>query len=77
MLSQRVGRTHFLGIPIGHPAQVIVVAFAALIAVATVLLLTPVAWEGDGRAAVLTAAFTATSAVCAPSTLFRVPLPPF
>ena len=64
MLSQRVGRTHFLGISIGHPAQVIVGAFGALIALATVLLLMPVAWEGDGRASVLTAAFTATSAVC-------------
>lgn len=64
MLSQRVGRSNFLGISIGHPAQVIVGAFATLITMATVLLLMPIAWEGDGRASVLTAAFTATSAVC-------------
>ena len=64
MLSQRVGRTRFLGIPIGHPAQVIVFSFGALIATATILLATPLAWAGDGSASLLAAAFTATSAVC-------------
>ncbi|MPZ94929.1 MAG: TrkH family potassium uptake protein [Propionibacteriales bacterium] len=47
-----------------HPAQIIITAFAAAIVVGTVLLALPVARQGDGRATVLEAAFTATSAVC-------------
>jgi potassium uptake TrkH family protein len=47
-----------------HPYQVVVVGFAAAIAVGTLLLVLPVARTGDGGAPVLTALFTATSAVC-------------
>ena len=47
-----------------HPYQVVVVGFAAAIAVGTLLLVLPVARAGDGAAPVLTALFTATSAVC-------------
>ena len=47
-----------------HPYQVVVVAFATAIAIGTVLLLLPVARSGDGGAPLLTALFTATSAVC-------------
>ena len=47
-----------------HPYQVVVVAFAAAIAVGTLLLVLPVARAGDGGAPLITALFTATSAVC-------------
>ncbi|MFM8303834.1 MAG: TrkH family potassium uptake protein [Actinomycetota bacterium] len=47
-----------------HPARVIVLAFATVIAVGTVLLSLPLAIRGDGTLDVLTALFTATSAVC-------------
>ena len=47
-----------------HPAQVIVLGFAAAVAVGTGLLLLPVAKAGGGGASLLEALFTATSAVC-------------
>jgi trk system potassium uptake protein len=47
-----------------HPAQVIVVAFAVAVAVGTGVLMLPIAREGPGSAPLLTALFTATSAVC-------------
>ena len=47
-----------------HPAQVIVLGFAAAVAVGTGLLLLPMAKAGDGGASLLEALFTATSAVC-------------
>lgn len=47
-----------------HPAQVIVLGFAAAVAVGTGLLLLPMAKAGDGGANLLEALFTATSAVC-------------
>jgi potassium uptake TrkH family protein len=47
-----------------HPAQLVVLAFAAAVLVGTLLLLLPVARAGDGGASFLTALFTATSAVC-------------
>jgi trk system potassium uptake protein len=47
-----------------HPAQVIVTAFAVAVAVGTGLLMLPIAREGPGSAPLLTALFTATSAVC-------------
>lgn len=47
-----------------HPAQVIVLGFAAAVAVGTALLMLPVAKQGPGGATVLEALFTATSAVC-------------
>lgn len=47
-----------------HPHQVVVVAFAAAIGIGTLLLVLPVARAGEGAAPVLTALFTATSAVC-------------
>lgn len=47
-----------------HPAQVIVAAFGSAILVGTVLLLLPVSRTGPDSAPVLTALFTATSAVC-------------
>ena len=47
-----------------HPAQVIVGAFAVAVAVGTGLLMLPIAREGPGSAPLLTALFTATSAVC-------------
>ena len=47
-----------------HPAQVIVTAFAAAVAVGTVLLMLPVARHAPGGAPLLTALFTSTSAVC-------------
>ena len=47
-----------------HPAQFIVLGFAATIAVGTALLMLPVSKVGPGGATVLEALFTATSAVC-------------
>ena len=47
-----------------HPGQVLVVAFATLIAVGTALLMLPVARSGPGHASFLDALFTSTSAVC-------------
>ena len=47
-----------------HPAQVIVGAFAVAVAVGTGLLMLPIAREGPGSAPLVTALFTATSAVC-------------
>ena len=47
-----------------HPAQVVVVSFALVVAVGTGLLLLPVARAGADGAGVVDALFTATSAVC-------------
>jgi trk system potassium uptake protein TrkH len=47
-----------------HPAQLIVIAFAGAIVVGTVLLLLPFATEEGGRASLVTALFTSTSAIC-------------
>jgi trk system potassium uptake protein TrkH len=47
-----------------HPAQLIVIAFAAAILVGTLLLLLPFSRSGPESAPPLTALFTATSAVC-------------
>jgi potassium uptake TrkH family protein len=47
-----------------HPAQVIAVAFAIAVIVGTGLLMLPVAREGAGSAPLVTALFTAMSAVC-------------
>ena len=47
-----------------HPGQVIAGAFAAAIAVGTLLLSLPVATAGPERTDFLTALFHATSAVC-------------
>ena len=47
-----------------HPAQVTVVAFAATIAIGTLLLYLPISSVKPGNAPLLTAFFTATSATC-------------
>nr|WP_197738162.1 TrkH family potassium uptake protein [Agromyces terreus] len=47
-----------------HPAQVVVLGFAATISVGTLLLLLPFAKAGPGGASFVDAVFTATSAVC-------------
>lgn len=47
-----------------HPAQVIVLAFAAAVAAGTALLMLPAAKQGPGGAGFLEALFTATSSVC-------------
>ncbi|MFW6775226.1 TrkH family potassium uptake protein [Nocardioides sp. CPCC 205120] len=47
-----------------HPAQLVVLGFAGAVLLGTVLLCLPVASEGEGGTSVLTALFTATSAVC-------------
>lgn len=47
-----------------HPAQAVVLGFAAAIAVGTALLMLPIAKSGPGGASFLEALFTATSAVC-------------
>jgi potassium uptake TrkH family protein len=47
-----------------HPAQVVPVAFAAVIVLGTVLLALPVSRSGPGGASFLEALFTSTSAVC-------------
>lgn len=47
-----------------HPAQVVVAAFAVGNLVGTLLLMLPVARQGDGGAPFVTALFTSTSAVC-------------
>ena len=59
-----MARSGILGIRINHPAQFVVVAFVAAIALGTILLLAPFATAEGGRPSVLTALFTATSAVC-------------
>ena len=47
-----------------HPARIVVIAFAVVIAVGAVLLMLPVASEDPGGTPLLTALFTSTSAVC-------------
>lgn len=47
-----------------HPAQAVVTAFAAAIAVGTVLLMLPISRAGEGHAPFMVSLFTATSAVC-------------
>lgn len=47
-----------------HPAQVVVVAFGSAVLVGTLLLMLPLAREGDGSAPFVVALFTSTSAVC-------------
>ncbi|MEV0196314.1 potassium transporter TrkG [Nonomuraea sp. NPDC050691] len=47
-----------------HPAQVIVVGFAAVVLIGTALLALPIATESGEAAGLLTALFTSTSAVC-------------
>jgi potassium uptake TrkH family protein len=59
----RAGRRRWLP-KFRHPAQVIVAAFAVAVAVGTGLLMLPIAREGPDSAPLLTALFTATSAVC-------------
>ena len=53
-------------LPLRHPAQLVVAAFLGAVAVGTVLLSLPIAkaGAGTGGASLMTAAFTATSAVC-------------
>ncbi|MEV0198847.1 potassium transporter TrkG, partial [Nonomuraea sp. NPDC050691] len=47
-----------------HPAQVIVVGFAAVALIGTALLVLPIATESGVGVGLVTALFTATSAVC-------------
>lgn len=47
-----------------HPSQVVVAGFAGAVAVGTVLLMLPASRAGEGSAPLITALFTATSAVC-------------
>ena len=47
-----------------HPSQVVVLGFAAAIAVGTMLLMLPISKQGPGGANFVDALFTATSAVC-------------
>lgn len=49
---------------IRHPARLVPIAFLAVILIGTALLMLPAARAGDGSAPLLTALFTATSAVC-------------
>ena len=64
LLRMASGARGFLRRRRRHPAQLIVLAFAAAILVGTVLLMLPVARAGPESAPPLTALFTATSAVC-------------
>ncbi len=48
----------------GHPSRTVLVGFAGAIALGTILLLTPFATESGHSAGLVTALFTATSAVC-------------
>jgi trk system potassium uptake protein TrkH len=50
--------------PLRHPARVVPLAFLLAITVGTGLLMLPVSHAGPGRAPLVTALFTATSAVC-------------
>jgi trk system potassium uptake protein len=47
-----------------HPARLVPLAFLVAVAVGTGLLMLPVSRAGEGGAALLTALFTATSALC-------------
>ncbi|MFD5968035.1 hypothetical protein ACFWGR_17715 [Streptomyces sp. NPDC060311] len=47
-----------------HPARTVVMAFAAVVVIGTVLLALPLASEADMSTDFVTALFTATSAVC-------------
>ncbi|HEX2046940.1 MAG TPA: potassium transporter TrkG [Acidimicrobiales bacterium] len=49
---------------LGHPAQYVAVAFVAASLLGAALLSIPAASEGPGRASIVTALFTSTSAVC-------------
>lgn len=57
-------RRAVLGIRISHPSQFVAIAFVVAIAIGTLLLLVPFATAEGGRPTVVTALFTATSAVC-------------
>jgi potassium uptake TrkH family protein len=57
-------RTSRRGALFRHPSQAVVAAFAAAVAVGTLLLMLPAARTGEGSAPFITALFTATSAVC-------------
>ena len=59
-----MARSGILGIRLHHPAQMVVVAFVAAIVMGTILLLVPFSTAEGGRPSLLTALFTATSAVC-------------
>ncbi len=61
MRAQRRGKSI---LALRHPAQYVVFAFVAASVVGGVLLSIPAASEGPGRTSLLTALFTATSAVC-------------
>lgn len=60
-MAERVGEPRRI---LRHPSQYVAVAFAAAIAVGTVLLLLPASSQQAGSTSGLTALFTATSAVC-------------
>jgi trk system potassium uptake protein len=51
-------------LPFRHPAQLAVAAFAAVIAIGSLLLMLPIASTSPGRTPPVVAVFTATSAVC-------------
>ena len=59
-----VVRRAVLGIRLNHPAQLVVIAFAAAISLGTVLLLVPTSTADGTSPGLVTALFTATSAVC-------------
>jgi len=53
----------FVGIPFGHPAQIVVALYAVNILLATFILMLPLSSQGTGGTDFLTAFFTATSAL--------------
>lgn len=59
-----MARTGVLGIRLNHPAQLVVVAFGAAISTGTLLLLLPFSTTDGSGPGLVTALFTATSAVC-------------
>lgn len=60
MLEQQRSRSRFAH----HPSQVVVLGFAAAVALGTLLLMLPISTADGDAASPLTALFTATSAVC-------------
>ncbi|MEQ6900672.1 potassium transporter TrkG [Nocardioides sp. YIM 152588] len=64
MRTARSSLGRLVRLELRHPAQAVVVAFAAAVLVGTALLALPPARAGDGSAPLLTALFTSTSAVC-------------
>ena len=63
-MDQDAENTHLLNRLVANPARTVMVGFAVVIAIGTLVLMTPLAAEAGTSTDALTALFTATSATC-------------